>query len=91
VGSLSNSGTSYVTGYTGNALQLSTTGAYFQVLSLTELGISNQAFSVAIRVKPTAVSGPLVHVSSAASGECVCYIFVFVRLSTIEFCILLKD
>ncbi|CAF3302622.1 unnamed protein product [Rotaria socialis] len=68
VGSLSNSGTSYVSGYTGNALQLSTTGAYFQVSSITGLGISNQAFSVAIRVKPTATSGPLVHVSSAASG-----------------------
>jgi len=70
VGTLSSSGTSYVSGYNGSdALQLNSTGAYYQIPSLTALGISNQAFSIALWVKPTAVSGPLVHVSSAANGN----------------------
>ncbi|CAF0977161.1 unnamed protein product [Rotaria sordida] len=69
MGTLSNSGTTYVSGYVGSyALQLSTTGAYFQVPSLTGLGTSNQGFSIALWVKPSAISGPLVHVSSTTTG-----------------------
>ncbi len=70
VGTLSSNGTSYVSGHTGNyALQLNATAAYYQIPSLTGLGIPNQAFSIALWVKPTAVSGILVHVSSAANGN----------------------
>ena len=83
VGTLSSTGTSYVSGHTGNyALQLSASPAYYQIPSLTGLGISNQAFSIALWVKPTAVSGPLVHLSSAANGE---YSLVFFHRSNILF------
>jgi hypothetical protein len=70
VGTLSSTGTSYVSGHTGNyALQLNATAAYYHIPSLTGLGISNQAFSIALWVKPTAVSGILVHVSSGANSN----------------------
>ncbi|CAF1611898.1 unnamed protein product, partial [Didymodactylos carnosus] len=69
-GTISGTGTSFVTGgRVGTyALELSTAGSYFQTQSLTSLGITNQPFTIALWVRPTALSGVLIHISSQSNG-----------------------
>ncbi|CAF4574926.1 unnamed protein product, partial [Rotaria magnacalcarata] len=42
--------------------------SYFQASGLTSLGISNRAFSLALRIQPQKLSGTLAHLSTSSLG-----------------------
>ncbi|CAF1644088.1 unnamed protein product, partial [Didymodactylos carnosus] len=78
-GTLSNgTGTSFITSGRVDtyALQLNMTDSYFRIPSLTSLGTSNQSFTIALWIKPTALSGTLIHLSSQSNGLGWCTPFI---------------
>ena len=63
------SNTTIISGYRNQAISLTgTSSSYFQASGLTSLGISNQAFSIALWIQPQTLSGTLVHLSSSVAG-----------------------
>lgn len=45
-----------------------TSASYFQAWGFTSLGITNQPFSIALWIKPYALSGTLLHLSTSSTG-----------------------
>lgn len=50
--------------------------SFFQIAGVTSLGIASRAFSMSFWVRPTVVSGVLVHISSGNNGHGWCIPFV---------------
>ena len=72
------SSTSFVfPGHSQQAISLSgASTSYFQVSSLTGLGISNQSFSISLWIQPRSLSGIVVDVSSNAAANLWCFPFI---------------
>ena len=66
--STASSGTSLVNGFVNQALYLSGSNSYFQIIGLTGLGRINYPFSIALWLYPI-VPGVIAHVHSAALGK----------------------
>ncbi|CAF1623546.1 unnamed protein product, partial [Didymodactylos carnosus] len=70
-------GAFFISGKVNQALQLnSTTPCYFQLKTTLALGTSNQAFTIALWIMPTTLSGVLVYVSSLSTGAGWCFPFL---------------
>lgn len=64
-------------GHFAQALTFSgSSSSYFQINDVTTLGISNRPFSISLWIRPTSLSGVLVHVSNNASGLGWCLPFL---------------
>lgn len=50
--------------------------SFFQIEGVTSMGLTNEAFSISFWVRPTVVSGVLVHISSASTGGGWCIPFL---------------
>ncbi|CAF0972410.1 unnamed protein product, partial [Didymodactylos carnosus] len=71
------SGEFFTSGKVNLALQLNTTTpCYFQMQTTLALGTTNQAFTIALWIMPTTLSGVLVHVSSLSTGAGWCFPFL---------------
>ena len=69
--------TSVVAGHSQEAIAFNgSSSSFFQISGVTSLGISNRAFSISFWVRPTVVSGVLVHISSASNGGGWCVPFL---------------
>ena len=65
--------TSFVlAGHSGKAISFNDSTAYLQIGGLTALGTNNKAFSISLWIRPYALSGTLVFVSSSPSGTGWC-------------------
>lgn len=53
-----------------------TTNSYFQVDNLVALGTSNKSFSISFWIRPIALSGVLIHISTDSFGTGWCHPFV---------------
>ncbi|CAF1091798.1 unnamed protein product [Adineta ricciae] len=59
-------------GHSGKAISFNDSTAYLQISGLTALGTNNKAFSISLWIRPYALSGTLVFVSSSPSGTGWC-------------------
>lgn len=66
--SVASSGASLVSGFVRQALYLSGSNSYFQIIGLTGLGRANYSFSIALWIYPI-VPGVIAHVHSGALGR----------------------
>lgn len=66
-------GQTMITGRTNNALQFTSSGAYFQAYGFTSLGSSKQSYSISLWIKPSNLSGTLVHISTQSNGTGPCF------------------
>ena len=65
-----NSASSIIIGRVNEAISFTgSSTSYFQTWGFTSFGIRNQPFSIAFFIKPTTLSGTLVHLSASPTGE----------------------
>lgn len=62
----------FVAGQINQAIAFNSSTAYFQAFGFTSLGMSNESFSISLWIKPSILTGTIIHLSNESTGNGWC-------------------